>query len=411
MSLSSAGHAFSDILRSKPKLPLTFQTFASHILPLLLCYYTTAVLVLLPRTQPIRIILLPITVLAVFRAVLITDQALDALKHLVIFLITVRTLEWTSQIEPYRRQAVRYSFNKEGLGTKAEAVPEYSNLFMNALDLVCSLRGVGWNWSRGLYIPPDTRPTGSKVRFLASTFMLFVWYTFICGTLHTAVKSFSPETIGSSSGGTTFDPSLAPLLRYTRSSIIATLTAFVIFNFMHCGYYFGAFVSIFFLGHDPSQWPPIFDKPWRATSLKEMWGRRWHQFFRQSFVFIGRWFGFVGGRAGVVMGAFLASGVYHHIATFAIDAEVDAWPTLVSFGMMGVGILLEAAFERVTRRRVGGWVGWLWTMAWMMLWGNLMVDAWTRAGMLGCSSFLDQVAPVKKAVQWTVEGFDKLLHQ
>ena len=47
---------------------LSFNTFTTELLPPVLCYYATAVLILLPRTLPIRLALWPITVLAAFRA-------------------------------------------------------------------------------------------------------------------------------------------------------------------------------------------------------------------------------------------------------------------------------------------------------------------------------------------------------
>ncbi|GAW10556.1 fruit-body specific protein a [Lentinula edodes] len=37
----------------------------------------------------------------------------------------------------------------------------------------------------------------------------------------------------------------------------------------------------------PTQWPPIFDEPWRADSLSDFWAKRWHQLFRHFFIGLG----------------------------------------------------------------------------------------------------------------------------
>lgn len=55
--------------------PLTSQSFLTELLPPILCYYATAVLVLLPRTFPIRLALLPISLWAAFRAATTIDLA------------------------------------------------------------------------------------------------------------------------------------------------------------------------------------------------------------------------------------------------------------------------------------------------------------------------------------------------
>ena len=54
--------------QASDRRPITIQNFAQDILPAFLCYYATAVLVIVPNTFRIRLALLPITLWAVFRA-------------------------------------------------------------------------------------------------------------------------------------------------------------------------------------------------------------------------------------------------------------------------------------------------------------------------------------------------------
>ena len=54
--------------QASDRRPITIQSFTQDLLPALLCYYATAVLVILPNTFRIRLALLPITLWAAFRA-------------------------------------------------------------------------------------------------------------------------------------------------------------------------------------------------------------------------------------------------------------------------------------------------------------------------------------------------------
>lgn len=107
------------------------------------------------------------------------------------------------------------------------------------------------------------------------------------------------------------------------------------------------------------------------------------------------------------MGAFLVSGLFHHLALLPLNCSSDTWRMLLSFGMMGVGVVLERA---VAGKNVGGWMGWMWTMSWLVLWGNVMIDGWARAGMLGGSSVLDSATPVRQPIGRLVRMFDGYLH-
>ena len=60
---------FADIIPPPhTREPLTRQSFLRDLLPPFLCYYTTAVLVILPDTLFIRLALLPLTLWMIFRA-------------------------------------------------------------------------------------------------------------------------------------------------------------------------------------------------------------------------------------------------------------------------------------------------------------------------------------------------------
>lgn len=140
--------SFPDGLRlTTARVPLTTETFASCVLPPVVCYFATAFLVLLPRTQPVRIVLWPITAILAFRAATSLDvgQPKPDLLNVVLQVSSRRTrikcLEWTVQTKSLIRMARRSS---------------KQNSVLDVLDLVFNLRGCGWDWSQGLYVPPET---------------------------------------------------------------------------------------------------------------------------------------------------------------------------------------------------------------------------------------------------------------
>ncbi|KAG1815089.1 uncharacterized protein BJ212DRAFT_254497 [Suillus subaureus] len=383
------------------RVPLTTETFASGVLPPVVCYFTTACLVLLPRTQPVRIALWPITAILTFRAATSLDMSMGQPKlnflnidlQLSMFCIAARTLEWTVQTKPFIRVARRSSKR---------------NSVLDALDLACNLRGCGWDWSQGLYVPFETHSTSSPLVFAMSALVSDLKHSFLCGAIHSAVQSFSPDTFGSVDGGTIFDESLPPHLRYLQSSTIATLCAFGIYSALQAGYELTVVLGVLLFRQHPDQWPPSFDSPWRSTSLREFWSRRWHQWFRRLFIFLGGHpLSMLFGRVGGVIGAFLVSGFFHHLALFAIDPSSEMWRMLLPFVMMGAGVIIERA---VAGNKTGGWMGWIWTMCWLVLWGNMIVDGWARAGMLGGSSILDSATPVRQPIERLVRTFDEYLH-
>ncbi|KAG1859128.1 hypothetical protein C8R48DRAFT_714675 [Suillus tomentosus] len=387
------------------KVLLTTETFAFRVLPPLACSFAIAYLVLLPRTQPVRIALWPITAMLAFRAATSLDMSmgqpdLTFLKmqlQISMFCIAARALEWTVQAKPFVRMARRSSTD----------VPK-QNLVLDTIDLICNPRGCGWDWSQGLYIPPETHPTSSRLAFATSVLVSGLKHSFLCGALHSAVKSFSPDTFGSVDGGTIFDDSLPPHLRYLRSSIIATLCAFTSYSILQASYEITTVICVLIFRQHPDQWPPSFDSPWRATSLREFWSRRWHQWLRRTFIFFGgNPLYLLFGRVGGVMGPFLVSGFMHHLHVLPYDPSSEMWRMMLPFGMMGVGMVIERA---VSGNKTGGWIGWMWTMCWMVLWGNVLVDGWARTGLLGSSSAFDRATPVRQPIERLVRTFDEYLH-
>ena len=78
------------------------------------------------------------------------------------------------------------------------------------------------------------------------------------------------------------------------------------------------------------------------------------------------------------MGAFFWSAVLHDFGMWGVGRGTEFWSIGGFFLMHGVGCILEALFKKATGMKVGGWVGWVWTMSWLVGWGHLLVDAYAR---------------------------------
>ena len=406
--------------------PQFFDTlvFISLILPPVLGYFLLAVLTVTPKTHILRMALWPILVLFAVRAAVFVDLAPGVsggqFRNMLfsvsvsfyikmcrqqthnrphpqfsMFSIVTRTMDWALAKEPLVRHL---------RPAKASASP-----IMDGLDLALTLRGYGWNWSRGVHFPRETRPT-DRTTFILYVVLSAVFHSIVCGVLHIAIRSFSPRGFGSLSGASIFDDTISFYGRYLRASIVSLFAMYAIMAVFQICYDTCTLLGVLVLGQDPAQWPPAFDAPWFATSMRDFWGRRWHQFFRHMFLVQGGYpLSFLLGKVGYVIGTFLSSGIHHYIVMTSLIGRADPWETVVGFGMMGSVILVEWAFKQLTGRRVGGVVGWVWTMTWLLVFGNMIVDAFAKAGVFGHFSFTEDVVPGRQVVRGLVTNLDAWL--
>lgn len=280
----------------------------------------------------------------------------------------------------------------------------------DAIDLFTNTRGVGWNWSKGLYIPRQTRPS-SRAMFCLYTLVSAVVHFSLSVFFQMTVQTFSPERFSTLLGDTIFDPALPLWARSLRACTISVFVIGAMYNSMQGAYDVVTFIGVAIFQQDLAQWAMLFDSPWLSTSLHDFWGRRWHQLLRQTFIILGGWpLGFVFGHVGFVLGTFLASGLVHHIVSLKLNGEVEMWYTVYPFGMMGVGVIIESAFKRMTGKRVCGWPGWVWTTSWMLIWGSHIADAFARGGMFGSSGYFGESTPFHSVVASGVAAFEGWLY-
>ena len=283
------------------------------------------------------------------------------------------------------------------------------SIIFDALDLAINFRGYGWNWSRGFSFPRDTRPK-NRLAFTLHTFLSAIANFFVHGVCQQTILSLcGPDrnTVGLG----LLDETIPFFARYFRATIIGFLQYIVGYSSLQGPYDLCATIGVLFFGQDPAQWPPAFDAPWHSTSVGEFWGRRWHQWFRHIFVFLGGYpFQSFPGRTGIVFGGFLASGFMHSALVIGSGGTEHAWLAFLAFAMMIPVVLVERAFYQLTGKRVSGVTGRIWTVAWLLLAGAMVFDAIAKTGSIGDSTLIDGVRPVQMLVERLVKGLNAYLH-
>jgi hypothetical protein len=101
------------------------------------------------------------------------------------------------------------------------------------------------------------------------------------------------------------------------------------------------------------------------------------------------------GRVGGVIGAFSVSGLLHDLGLWGMGKGLELQSVGGFFVMMGVGVVLEGMWKKSSGKMVGGWFGRLWATTWLIGWGHMLIDAWSRRGLVGSVFFADSVRPSK----------------
>jgi len=304
--------------------------------------------------------------------------------------MALRSASWTFTKRPLRR----YDPPVEGQHAALVERPlSILNVFVDALDLICNLRGIGWSWSHKPFLSMSARSTSIPVILAKLLFKLVA-----LDASQYLVQHFRPS-VDLPAGDTLLDPTLSIIPRCAWAAFYTLCGGVVVFAAIDVLYHISRLVGCTLLRQPACQWPPLFDRPWMSTSITEFWSVRWHQYFRRVFVVFGSQPGkALLGRPGTLMGAFAVSGVMHDAGTWGLGRGTEFSTVGGFFLLMGVGAALEHGFKKVTGHRVGGIWGWAWTMVWTIGWGTLMMDAWARRGMVAADFFPYGLRPGKSLV-------------
>jgi hypothetical protein len=226
-----------------------------------------------------------------------------------------------------------------------------------AIEICASMRGLGWDFGIGTHIPKHTRPL-DRGPFVLATLFSFIRNFLVLDFLEWLLKLF--PGVGDPRGGSMFYPQLPPLQRYVVSTAIHGISGSCLLAGFGMCYDLLTLVCVIFLYDSPSAWPPVMDDPWSSDSLRHFWSLHYHQLLRRTFIILGGYPGrFIAGTNGGVFGTFIASGLFHECAIYAMGRGFDyRVPTF--FAIQGPLLVLERVWRRTTGRRVRGWPGRLW---------------------------------------------------
>jgi len=307
----------------------------------------------------------------------------------------MRSIEWTFTKRPLRR----YEF-PEGRDSPVERPLSVLNVLIDSFDLLYNLQGIGWSWSPNPF-PRESTPPSSIASIWAKTLLKIM----LADVSQYIMQSICPS-IGKPGGGSLFDPTLPLSSRTSLGALAAIFGGVWVYAVTDSLYHVRLLIGRHLLLQPASHWPPFFCRPWMATSIRDFWSNRWHQSLRHIFVVFGaRPGGKLLGRAGAVMGAFAVSAFIHCLGLWGTGHGTEFCIDGGFFLLMGVGAIMEGAFQRATGLRVGGWPGWLWTMSWTLMWGTLWFDGWARRGIFAANFFPDGWRPGKMLVDGAVSLF------
>lgn len=227
----------------------------------------------------------------------------------------------------------------------------------DAFELAHTMRGLKWKFGQGVHIPPPDRPQ-DRGGFIRATLLSFIRNFLLLDFLESLVKLF--PGVGSPVGGSMFYSQLSIPLRYIVSTTIHILTGSALLAGFGMVYDLITLVAVVFFNSSLRSWPPVMDNPWISESMHEFWAKRWHQLLRQTFLVFGGYPGrLIAGSWGMVFGTFLASGLFHECAMYAMNRGYDHSATMF-FAAQGPVLVFERLWRRATGKRVGGWIGRSW---------------------------------------------------
>ncbi|KAI9443858.1 hypothetical protein H4582DRAFT_1042531 [Lactarius indigo] len=375
-----------------PSINYRKELTLADIAPIILCYYAHAVMAMLPGTFWLRVALLPVTEWLVWNSAVTLDLSqylasmfglsnalrvsfLNVIFVLVLWAIGLRCFEWALIIDkPLRRYELPLDLETN---SRKERPLTIANVLVDGVDLLFNFRGLGWAWSsEPFYVDPNP-PLSIPHQF----FKLLVKIASLDAAHYVATLII--PTAYRLEGDTIFDYTLDPLPHSLRVLSVSICSQVIIYSSVDILYQSCALTGQIVFGQSLTQWPRISNRPWLAMSVTEFWGKRWHQFFRHTFVVFGARPGKkVAGWYGSVMGAYIVSATMHVLMLWGLGRGTEWIHAGGFFITLGIATIGERKWKEWTGKPVTGFFGKLWASFLHLAWGSGMVDAFVRRGMI-----------------------------
>lgn len=148
--------------------------------------------------------------------------------------------------------------------------------------------------SRHIGLPPNApldafQPRQTRLRASLNHAKSALVHYLVFDSIFHAVHAYAHDTLGNPHGGSleAFAQDIAQNYPWPHVPLVVQRTVWElsavgvagigIYQGMTYLYHTFAALAIGLFGWQPEEWPPFYDKPWMATSLYELWGKRWHQ--------------------------------------------------------------------------------------------------------------------------------------
>jgi len=128
----------------------------------------------------------------------------------------------------------------------------------DALELMFSMRGLGWDFGEGVYAPPPTRPQ-ERGPFLRATLRSFLVGFLLLDVIDAGIKLV--PGVGDPAGGSIFFAHLPAPTRFLVSTALHVLTGIGLVAGFSMVYDLMTLLAVAGLGHSPRAWPPVMDSP------------------------------------------------------------------------------------------------------------------------------------------------------
>ncbi|KAG9027058.1 hypothetical protein FRB95_008159 [Tulasnella sp. JGI-2019a] len=270
--------------------------------------------------------------------------------------VAIRMLELGYSPEGAKRidEATLGSLRKTGKQETIQAT------IADTADLAFTVRGVKYEFGRGVKLSRDWRPLNDRTAWMLRTLTHYIIPNFLVFDFTNSYFIRSPEIYSIVMEEIDFRQ-----LDWPQKTVIKFFLATMVITGLSFVYHIIALSCVAILDMAPDEWPVIFGRPWTARSLHAFWGVEWHQILRRTFLVTGGYpLGFFFGRAGIVLGVFMSSGLLHSIMLIA-DGEPMSWATFFFFTIQALGFVIERIWRRISGRRVGGILGNVWVVVWL----------------------------------------------
>ncbi|KAJ6614594.1 membrane bound O-acyl transferase family-domain-containing protein, partial [Mycena sp. CBHHK59/15] len=245
------------------------------------------------------------------------------------------------------------------------------------MKLWSSTRGIGWAHEPRHALPPRPSPSTPRSTFVLSQILWAV----VLAVLLEAVNFFNMPNPALYPGG----PSLAAYGWVWRYEAVWAwgMPMYLLGVVQH---HFAATLSVATGSSDPEDWPPFCGSITHSWSVRNFWGRTWHQSMRRFLSAHGKFLAHKvlgvkpGSKASAYIQlytAFLISGIMHYLPEYM---ALRHWGgrALVFFLLQAVAITFEECVQQLGRR-MGITANWKWKVvgfSWVWSWFAFCLPMW-----------------------------------